>query len=65
MTDEKIVCPYCYKEYEPTYEDTWIGDEQVDCYTKEEQIVTCNKCKKKFSIVGFKTWMYETSEVEE
>lgn len=30
MIYQMIVCPRCYKEYEPTYEDTWIGDEQVD-----------------------------------
>ena len=63
MIDKNIVCPYCYEEYEPTYEDTWIGDEQVDCYTNDEQIVKCDKCGKKFSIVGFKTWVYETEEV--
>ena len=24
---QNIVCPYCDKEYEPTYEDTYIGGE--------------------------------------
>ena len=65
MIDQNIVCPHCYEEYEPTYEDTWIGDKQVDCYTGDVQIVKCDKCGKKFSIVGFETWMYETEEVSE
>lgn len=65
MIDQNIVCPYCYEDYEPTYEDTWIGDKQVDCYTEDTQIVKCDKCGKKFSIVGFVSWMYETEEVEE
>lgn len=65
MIDQVIVCPHCYEEYEPTYEDTWIGDEQVDCYTGDTQIVKCDKCGNKFSIVGFEAWMYETEEVEE
>ena len=25
--DENIICPYCGKEYEPSYEDTYIGNE--------------------------------------
>lgn len=65
MINNEICCPHCYETYEPSYEDTWIGDIQVDCYTEEEQIVKCDKCGKKFSIVGFKAWMYETEEVEE
>ncbi len=35
--DKKIMCPYCDETYEPSYEDTWIGDEQVDCYTEDKQ----------------------------
>ena len=53
MIDQNIVCPHCYAEYEPTFEDTWIGNEIVDCYTNNIQIVKCDKCGKKFSIVGF------------
>ncbi len=64
MIDQNIVCPHCYAEYEPTFEDTWIGDEIVDCYTGDIQIVKCDKCGKKFSIVGFEAWMYETEEVD-
>ncbi len=33
--DENIICPYCGKEYEPSYEDTYIGDDCVDCYTED------------------------------
>ena len=65
MVDQEIVCPHCCETYQPTYEDTWIGDTQVDCYTDDIQIVKCDKCGKKFSIVGFEVWMYETEEVEE
>lgn len=32
--DENIICHYCGEEYEPSYEDTYIGGEPVDCYTE-------------------------------
>lgn len=35
--DENIVCPYCGKEYEPSYEDTYIGGESADCYTEDTE----------------------------
>lgn len=34
--DEKIIYPYCGKEYESTYEDTYIGGKPVNCYTENE-----------------------------
>lgn len=37
---EKIICPYCGEEYEPSYEDTYIGDEPVDCYTEDTNTYT-------------------------
>ena len=44
--DDVIVCPYCGEEYEPSYEDTFIGDDKADCYTEDTQTFTCSKCKK-------------------
>lgn len=35
--DENIICPYCGKEYEPSYEDTYISGETVDCYTTDTE----------------------------
>ena len=42
--DENIVCPYCGEEYEPSYEDTFIGDDYVNCYTEDTNTCTCEKC---------------------
>lgn len=52
--DENIICPYCGQEYEPSYEDTYIGDKLVDCYTEEKKTYTCNKCGKKFTMYGYR-----------
>lgn len=41
-----IVCPYCGREYEPSYEETCIGGEPVDCYTEGEETYTCEECGK-------------------
>ena len=38
--DENIICPYCGEEYEPSYEDTYIGDDCVDCYTEDTNTYT-------------------------
>ncbi len=61
---EDIVCPYCGEVYEPSYEDTWIGDEYVDCYTEEEQICTCSICGKKFKLQGEPIWKYDTVTID-
>lgn len=45
-----IKCPYCGEEYEPSYEDTWIGDKCVDCYTEDTQFVVCDECGKNFPL---------------
>lgn len=45
--DENIICPYCGEEYEPSYEDTYIGEEPVDCYTEDMKTYTCDKCGQK------------------
>ena len=48
--DENIICPYCGEEYEPSYEDTYIGDDCVNCYTEDTNTYTCDKCGKKFIV---------------
>ena len=53
--DENIICPYCGEEYEPSYEDTYIGDDCVDCYT----------CGKEFTMYGYQTgWKYRTETID-
>lgn len=47
--DENIICPYCGEEYEPSYEDTYIGDESVDCYAEDTNTYTCDRCGKEKS----------------
>lgn len=36
--DENIICHYCGEEYEPSYEDTYIGGKPVDCYRRKENL---------------------------
>ena len=50
--DENIICPYCGKEYEPSYEDTYIGNDCVNCCTEDTNTYTCEKCGKKFTMYG-------------
>ena len=57
--DENIICPYCGQEYEPSYEDTYIGGELADCYTEEKKTYTCDKCGKKIHHV----WLSGRMEV--
>jgi hypothetical protein len=60
-----IKCPYCGEEYEPSYEDTWIGDERVNCYTEDTQFVVCDECGKKFSIRPYQaSWAYQTETID-
>ena len=61
---EKIVCPYCGKEYEPSYEDTYISHEPVDCYTEQEETYTCEKCGRKFTMRGERSWNYITETID-
>lgn len=63
--DSEIICPYCGKSYAPSYEDTYIGDKSVDCYTEDEKEYTCDKCGKKFTMRGYKGgWMYHTETID-
>ena len=63
--DEKIICPYCGEEYEPSYEDTFIGDDCVDCYAEDTITYTCDDCGKKFTMYGYrKGWRYHTETLD-
>ena len=62
--DKNIVCPYCGKEYEPSYEDTYIGGESVDCYTEDTETYTCDRCGKKFTMYGYEEWKYHTATID-
>ena len=59
-----IVCPYCGKAYEPTYEDTFIGDDIADCYTEDTKEYTCTVCGKRFKMTGVLNWEYYTETIE-
>lgn len=63
--DESIICPYCSQEYEPSYEDMYIGGESVDCYTEDTETYTCDKCGKKFIMCGYQAgWKYHTETID-
>ena len=64
--DEKIICPYCGEKYEPTYEETIIGDKTVDCYAEgENQEFTCDECGKRFTLMAYQSgWKYETETID-
>lgn len=63
--DDKIICPYCGYEYEPSYEDTYIGGESVACYMDDEQILTCDECGKKFVLTPYQAgWNYKTETID-
>lgn len=59
-----IECPYCHKEWQPTYEDTYIGDEPVECYEEGEQTFTCDQCGKKFKLRTEMDWIYTTETID-
>lgn len=61
---ETIICPYCGAEYEPTYEETYIGDTEIDCYEETEQECTCDDCGKRFTVRPVLTWEYETETIK-
>ena len=64
--DTDIICPYCGKSYEPTYEETYIGDVCVDCYEEyETQEVVCDECGKKFTVTPHMgNWEYKTETID-
>lgn len=60
-----IKCPYCGAEYEPSYEDTYIGDERVNCFIEETQFVVCDDCHKKFTLTPYQSrWSYKTETID-
>ena len=63
--DEKIICPYCGTKYEPTYEETYIGDTEIDCYEDgKEQECACDNCGKRFTVRPILNWEYETETID-
>lgn len=63
--DSNIRCPYCGKEYVPTYDETYIGDKDVECYEEGEQgEFTCDDCGKKFKLSAEMTWVYTTETID-
>ena len=62
--DKEIICPYCGMIYKPSYEDTYIGGKDVDCYTEDEDEYTCDRCCKKFTLRSFIEWRYETETID-
>ena len=62
--NDNIICPYCGTEYKPSYEDTFIGHDQVDCYTEEEHKYVCDRCGKQFKMWGSLCWEYNTETID-
>jgi DNA-directed RNA polymerase subunit RPC12/RpoP len=63
--DDVIICPYCGKKYEPSYEETYIGGEPVECYSEEYQEFICDDCKKRFSVTPYQRgWYYQTETID-
>ena len=63
--DDEIICPYCGEHYIPTYDETIIGGECVDCYTEDTEIYTCDVCRKKFTMHGYQAgWKYVTETID-
>lgn len=61
--DDDIICPYCGNKWEPSYEETYIGNEPVECYKEEKQEFTCDECGKRFELRPVLTWEYETETI--
>lgn len=62
---DEIICPYCMERYEPSYEDTYIGGEVVDCYTEQTASYVCDRCHKKFTMYGYRSgWYYRTKTID-
>lgn len=62
---DTITCPYCEKEYIPSYDETCIGDEPVSCYEDgfSDEFV-CDRCHKKFKLTCEMKWVYETNTID-
>ena len=63
--DYNIICPYCGETYEPSYDETIIGDKIADCYTEDTETYTCDNCGKKFTMYGYQAdWKYHTETID-
>lgn len=64
--DDMIICPYCSRAVQPSYDGTYIGDVCVNCYSEgETQTVTCDSCGKRFTIMPYQSgWKYETETID-
>lgn len=63
--DSDIICPYCGEVYEPSYEETYIGDKIADCYTEDTEIYTCDCCHRRFEMRGYQVgWNYYTETID-
>lgn len=64
--DENFIkCPYCGAEYEPSYDETVIGDKVANCYTEDTEEYTCSDCGKKFMLTPYQSrWMYKTETID-
>lgn len=63
--DYLIICPYCGQETKPSYEDTYIGNVCVDCYSEKVQTVTCDSCGKQYTIEPYQSgWNYKTETID-
>ena len=62
--DDVIICPYCGERYEPTYDETYIGGKDVECYQEGEQgEYTCDICGKRFILSAEMSWNYTTETI--
>lgn len=62
---DEIICPHCGKRYKPTYDETYIGGEGVECYDEGYQgEFTCDNCGKKFTLHVEMKWEYTTQTIE-
>lgn len=61
---DDIICPYCGKTWEATYEETYIGGEPVECYQEGKQEFVCDDCGKRFMLFPSLTWEYETTTID-
>ena len=62
--DTDIVCPYCGETYDTIYGEAYINDESVECFVEVEQKFTCENCGKKFKLMPYIEWKYETKTID-
>ena len=66
VSNTDIICPYCGKKYEATYDETYIGGKDVDCYEEGDQgEFACDECGKRFELSIEKRWTYITETIDE